>query len=107
MVRSIGESLSFISESITGPSATDTFTKRENTALIYNRRDTARESVTTQISTEYILFVSLFNNSKNGIAYRYFIITENQETLLIMKILFFLDVSNQRQVDFCNRILTS
>lgn len=72
MVRSIGESLSFISESITGPSATDTFTKRENTALIYNRRDTARESVTTQISTEYILFVSLFNNSKNGIAYRFF-----------------------------------
>ena len=50
----------------------DTFTKRENTALIYNRRDTARESVTTQISTEYILFVSLFNNSKNGIAYRFF-----------------------------------
>ena len=35
------------------------------------------------------------------------IITKNQETLLIMKILFFLDVSNQRQVDFCNRILTS
>lgn len=75
MVRSIGESLSFISESITGPSATDTFTKRENTALIYNRRDTARESVTTQISTEYILFVSLFNNSKNGIAYRFFLIS--------------------------------
>ena len=69
------ESLSFISESITGPSATDTFTKRENTALIYNRRDTARESVTTQISTEYILFVSLFNNSKNGIAYRFFLIS--------------------------------
>lgn len=50
-------------------------TKRENTALIYNRRDTARESVTTQISTEYILFVSLFNNSKNGIAYRFFLIS--------------------------------
>ena len=66
-VRSIGESLSFISESITGPSVTDTFIKRENTALIYNRRDTARESVTTQVSTECILSVSLFNNSKNGI----------------------------------------
>ena len=75
MVRSIGESLSFISESITGQSATATFTKRENTALIYNRRDTAKESVTTQISTEYILFVSLFNNSKNGIAYRFFLIS--------------------------------
>ena len=72
MVRSIGESLSFISESITGQSAT---AKRENTALIYNRRDTAKESVTTQISTEYILFVSLFNNSKNGIAYRFFLIS--------------------------------
>ena len=75
MVRSIGESLSFISESITDPSVTDTFIKRENTALIYNRRDTARESVTTQVSTECILFVSLFNNSKNGIAYRFFLIS--------------------------------
>lgn len=55
-VRSIGESLSFISESITGPSVTDTFIKRENATLIYNRRDTPREIVTTQVSTECIPF---------------------------------------------------
>ena len=53
-------------------SVTGTFIKCENTTLIYNRRDTARESVTTQVSTECILFVSLFNNSKNDIAYNLF-----------------------------------
>ena len=52
----IGESLSFISESITGPSVTDTFIKRENATLIYNRRDTPREIVTTQVSTECMPF---------------------------------------------------
>ncbi|EXY66897.1 hypothetical protein M085_0584 [Bacteroides fragilis str. 3986 N(B)19] len=35
---------------------TDTFIKRENAALIYNRKDTARESVTTQVSTECMPF---------------------------------------------------